>query len=233
MGLDVYVGSLTRYLSGDWETVVQLWARESGTHLETVRAHNPTDAITDPEVIMPAVLAWRSSLGEGMRRAGLPTPDWDERPDAPYFTDKPGWGPYGDLVRWASHEQLGKTPPINSLDEWFKDPAVLEAKTRKTDYPTIVRGVEVWLPVDFAGTFEAQWITGDVLTFGSVQQLLRELGMLNERAWNGTGDELASWRKANKAKNEPLEVGARFACALFMAMATKAQAHCLVTKLDY
>ena len=69
MGLDVYVGSLTRYLSGDWETVVQQWGRESGTPGNVVRAQNPTDAIRDPDVLTPAILAWRSSLGEGMRQA--------------------------------------------------------------------------------------------------------------------------------------------------------------------
>ena len=91
----------------------------------------------------------------------------------------------------------------------------------------------MWLPVDFIGTFEAQWITGDALTFGSVQQLRRELDLLNQRAWNGTEEDLASWRKANKEEGEPLEIGARFACALFTAMAATAEAHRLVAKLDY
>jgi hypothetical protein len=37
MGLDIYVGSLTRYYARDWETVVQKHARESGIKLTVVR----------------------------------------------------------------------------------------------------------------------------------------------------------------------------------------------------
>ena len=37
MGLDVYVGSFTRYYAGDWKTVVQRYGREEGLKVEVVR----------------------------------------------------------------------------------------------------------------------------------------------------------------------------------------------------
>lgn len=37
MGLDIYVGSLTRYYSGDRETVIQQDARETGRPLRSFR----------------------------------------------------------------------------------------------------------------------------------------------------------------------------------------------------
>ena len=37
VGLDVYVGPLTRYYLGDWETVVQRLGRERGFPVKTIR----------------------------------------------------------------------------------------------------------------------------------------------------------------------------------------------------
>ena len=44
MGLDLYVGSLTRYHVGDWELVAQTAARELGLPLKVVRQHDPARA---------------------------------------------------------------------------------------------------------------------------------------------------------------------------------------------
>ena len=34
MGLDIYAGTLTRYYSHNWKTVVQQWAEENGYYLQ-------------------------------------------------------------------------------------------------------------------------------------------------------------------------------------------------------
>src|SRR5579872_6323008 len=91
VGLDIYVGSLTRYYSGDWEMVAQKAARELGLELTVVRAHDPEDAIRDPEAIRPVVLAWREQLSEALAESITDKLDWDESQEAPYFTDKPTW----------------------------------------------------------------------------------------------------------------------------------------------
>ena len=63
MGLDIYVGSFTRYYSGAWETVVARAAREQGVGFQVIRTNpDPPDKVTDPAVIGQAVEGWRSSL---------------------------------------------------------------------------------------------------------------------------------------------------------------------------
>jgi AcrR family transcriptional regulator len=85
LGLDIYVGSFTRYYSGEWELVAARVARELGATFAVVRQHNPPDAIRDPEEIRSIVLEWRKGLAESLA-SHLPEPlDWDESPDAPYF----------------------------------------------------------------------------------------------------------------------------------------------------
>ena len=70
VGLDIYVGSLTRYLAHDWETVLQRWARETGTSYVLTRVDlEPGEPITDPQVILDAVTSWQTGLGVAARVA--------------------------------------------------------------------------------------------------------------------------------------------------------------------
>ena len=41
MGLDIYAGTLTRYYSRNWKTVVQQWAEENGLKPPTARKRCP------------------------------------------------------------------------------------------------------------------------------------------------------------------------------------------------
>ena len=89
MGLDVYVGSLTRYYLGDWETIVQRIAREQGFDVQIVRqnASQPgliqrvIDAVTRRDrskAASKAVARWRETLGKA---SGLGASfDWNESP---------------------------------------------------------------------------------------------------------------------------------------------------------
>jgi len=67
MGLDVYVGSLTRYYAGDWELIAQQAARDIGVPLRVVRAQaDPSDSIRDPDAIRPVVKQWRDQLSASL-----------------------------------------------------------------------------------------------------------------------------------------------------------------------
>jgi hypothetical protein len=97
MALDVYVGSLTRYYTGDWENVADRTARARGSP-------QPTGRQRDVETVRPAVLAWRDTLATSLGSnvvMGLGL-DWDEASEAPHFTGRPGWDGFGSLVLWAA-----------------------------------------------------------------------------------------------------------------------------------
>jgi hypothetical protein len=67
MGLDIYVGSLTRYYAGDRETVIQKYARETGTPLQVLRPNQTEEEIADNETIRADVIQWRSGLSESFK----------------------------------------------------------------------------------------------------------------------------------------------------------------------
>src|SRR5262245_46408271 len=117
MGLDVYVGSLTRYYSRQWETVVQKMARETGMQLTVVRqddAPPPT-----PSEIAQVAVSWRDGLSRALAPHGVSPLTWEESLDCPYFTDKPAWDCYSALMVWASHHEHPNSPlPAVAPDDW-------------------------------------------------------------------------------------------------------------------
>ncbi|MCZ6787376.1 MAG: hypothetical protein O7E54_09445 [Planctomycetota bacterium] len=237
MGLDVYVGSLTRYYCRDWETIVQQMARGTGKKVEVVRViDNAQDANDDPDQVRAAVLAWRAKLAEALKEVLVGGLDWREDDEAPYFTDKPAWDCYGDLLLWAAYEENPDLPrPEKSVEAWSEDPAYTRSndKDAASRYPNLVKGVEVWLPADFSFTFRGPDAGGEETTFGSSAGLQRELELLNDRTWKADDAALQAWRKKGSESGAPLESGARFALAVLMPLVRQANAERLVVKLDF
>ena len=104
MGLDVYVGPLSRYYAGDRETIVQQVAKGSGIAVEIVRPKPPRRGwfkkLRDGlhffrPTAEESVRRWRNRL---RRELGISDLDWNEDPETEYMTDKPAWDCYGALV---------------------------------------------------------------------------------------------------------------------------------------
>src|SRR5215207_333720 len=103
MGLDVYVGSLTRYYTEGPADVVERIARH--------QAMAVTDGQDAEEVIRAAVLRWRENLSRWLGDRLARPLDWDESSPAPCVTDKPGWDGYGGALLLAAHDEHPGLPP--------------------------------------------------------------------------------------------------------------------------
>jgi hypothetical protein len=227
---------LTRYYAGDWELIAQQAAREMGAPLQIVRAHaDPADAIRDPDAIRPVVNQWRDQLSESLSEH-LSTPlDWNEKADAPYFTDKPAWDCYSDLVLWAAYSEHPElVRPEDSIEEFGQDPAYARCigKDFTSRYSHLLE-VEWWLPCDFNFVFQAEKLGGGPVLIGSSVALVRQLEDLNSRTWRAELDLLGAWLREGSEHGAPLESGARFAFALFRDLAHKSVANRLPMLLDY
>jgi hypothetical protein len=238
MGLDVYVGTLTRYYTRDWETIMQQYAREQGMPLKMVRPDGsplPNDA-PDLELVKAALDLWRGNLAQASRQhVGEPI-TWEEWPDAPYFTDKPGFAAYSSLLLWAAYDDNPDCRrPVKGVSNWTKDRAFRRSNARKsqTRYPSLVQDVELWLPGEFSCVFEGPDIAGNKIVMGSVDSLCDELRTLNERTWRADEATIGAWSKEATDDDAPLEAGARFGFAVFSELAGKAREHRLVMQLDY
>ena len=236
MGLDVYVGSLTRYYARDWETVIQRHARETGMALEVVRANDPEDIVTDQETIRAAVCEWRDRLSAGLGNNIDEPLKWDESAESPYFTDKPAWDCYLSLLVWAAYlEHPDLVRPTGCVADWSNDEAYRRSSAEDfpTQYPALLRDTEIWLPANFQFTFAATDLAGNEVNFGSVLALRDELAQINARSWHADEATLTAWRRQGADHLAPLEISARFAFSIFYDLANAAADHRLVMKLDY
>jgi hypothetical protein len=175
VGLDVYVGSLTRYYVEGPADVVERIARHQG-----VPSGDGHDA---EEVIRAAVVRWRDGLSRwlGDRLAG--PLDWDESAPAPCFTDKPGWDGYGGALLLAAHDEHPELPPPAQVSaDWPDDPAYQAASARGAGsrYHQLLTP-ELWLPCHFEFTVRTRDITGEEVELGSSMALLGQLELLSAR----------------------------------------------------
>jgi hypothetical protein len=163
----------------------------------------------------------------------LPAPlDWDESAGSPYFTDKPTWDCYSDLLLWAAYKEQHHLPrPEQHVDEWSEDPAYrLSSRTGfQTSYSHLF-DVELWFPCEFGFVFHTEDIGGNEILVGSSITLLEQLQKLNSRTWRADSELLHQWDGADHGA--PLEAGARFAFALFSDLTSEAIKHSLPMCLD-
>ena len=104
MGLDIYVGPLSRYYSGQWLTILQQVGIAQGMPVQVIRSQQPRSfwsRITSrfvgrqPAHRIDAIVAWRDDLASrGLFHPAIEW-EWPESLDIAYETDKPsvtGWG---------------------------------------------------------------------------------------------------------------------------------------------
>lgn len=175
MGLDVYVGSLTRYYVESSADVVERIARHQGMAV--------SDGQDAEEVIRAAVVGWRDGLSRWLGDRLDGPLDWDESGPAPCFTDKPGWDGYGGTLLLAAHDEHPELPaPAQVSADWPDDPAYQAASApgAGSRYHQLLTP-ELWLPCRFAFTVRTQDITGEEVELGSSMALLDQLELLSTR----------------------------------------------------
>ncbi len=240
MALDVYVGSLTRYYAGDWESAAERVARArlKGRERASPRPRERASrALRDSARLRPRILAWRDALGQSLGANVAGPLDWDESDEAPYFSAQPGWDGFGSLVLWAAYAEHKKLRrPTVLPEEWDDDPALLRCNADgfRSRFSHLVRNVELWLPSAFPFTFEGDDVDGRRIVIGSAKTLSRQLADLNAATWKVDDEaEAASWGRRPPLPDAALEWKARYAFAVLTGLARHAVEHQLPMKLDY
>jgi hypothetical protein len=263
VGLDIYVGPMTRYYSGDWKLITQQAAEAAGLEFEVVRQHEPSaDAITDPRAVHEAVLAWRGLL-ERANGPDFPSLAWNDAPQADYFTDKPDWDGYWAVRFLAARDEFPDVPaparievpskmrdpsrePLQRrVDELYRGKSsggLVSRFTRRGSAPPDVKAPryphlhlpEFWLPADFDPPVAGTDLAGVAMTFGSIARLLAELELLNDRTLRGNASDFVEWGNAGPPEDDrSLESVARFGLSVLLRAARYGVEHDLPMKMDY
>jgi len=208
VGLDVYVGTLTRYVVGDWELTVEAAGRELGIPVRVERAEpEPEDAIRDPDLVREAVLDWRADLEEAL---GTDL-SWSEADEMPYFTDKPDWHGYFGLLSLAAHDEHPDEPmPAEFPDgEQLRHPLLRRVTgSRKrasserlfgrkpTELPRCfaLYAPELWLPTELEAAWSGPLLSVPEIAMSSTVVLRAQLRELANRI-GASEQQLVQWRE--------------------------------------
>ncbi|MFG3706968.1 hypothetical protein ACGF7U_19875 [Micromonospora sp. NPDC047670] len=235
MGLDLYVGPLTRYHLDDWLTITQQIGAREGYDVRVLRAHEEEDGETDPDMVQSAVREWQQWLGEAL---GGPV-DWPEDPSQPYWTDKPDWDGFGAVLLLAAYDERPDLCPSprdkqDSAREFADAPAYQAASAQPERYLSLLSGVEWWLPLaEDPLVFEASRPTGQPTRMASTDRLVAELRLLDERAGVLAGYDPAELRRGLFTDDPTVAEVARFGLAVMLDLAETATKHRQPLLLDY
>lgn len=236
MGLDLYVGSLTRYFCGDWETSLQKAARKKGLSYVKPEAREKEEELPTREEMHPVVLEWQNELSRDKRISVSEPAAWDESEQSRYFTDQLHFQGHSSLLLWAAYfERNDLTRPKECVEDFNEDEAYLScsADDSKTEFKHLLRNTVCWLPADFAEPFEAMDVCGAELRYGSAQKLLEELIWLNTKTWKAERTDIERWRRLGLGQSCTLEEAAKYAMAVFLPLTERAIEHKLVMRLDW
>ena len=244
MGLDIYVGPVTRYVAGDWQTIVQQAGADQGIPVEVMRLNEPPDAITDVRVVDAVVHEWRSGL-----LASLETGEtWEEDPLGEYKTDKPDWDGYGAVILLAAYDERPDLKPGSSRGlfrgktertkpEDFPDSEAFKVASQSPQrYPTLLSGAEWCLPLRLGPrVFRTSAPNGHEMVMGRVPVLLEELRTLNERTLRLADGDLRSARQAGPPElgSSSVESAGAFGLAAMIPLTDFADQRRLTWIMDY
>lgn len=201
MGLDVYAGTMTRYYSHDWKTIVQQIAAANGQECVVLDACGNEIKPEDDEAGIRAIQAiigqWKENLAADLAQKGTPVslPLWDENKECDYFTDKPDWEAFGALVLFLACT-IQISPPPEYLDSrWgaFNNPIVKKCKKQSTGI-SLLSEVSMWLPIPTEAIFKTKTPTGEKAEVSTLLKLKRELEELNRQTWKADESTILSWR---------------------------------------
>lgn len=199
MGLDIYAGTLTRYYSHNWKTVVQQWAEENGFTFNRITPDG--EPVDDGEELSPtevqhAMENWRTQILAAISPLGQPPyAPWPEDNEKPYHTDKPDWDAFGAMLLVAAcHTYDVPVPPtVEKGWNFMEHPAIARITADEERVWSLFRGATWWLPLIDSFLFQAPLPTDDTATIGTVGGLRKELGKINQMAWQADENTILSW----------------------------------------
>lgn len=199
MGLDIYAGTLTRYYTGNWKSIVQQMAEENGFSFSRItpdgqafdRGEEP-----DPLQVQSDIESWRDWILQAITPQGHePYKAWEENNEKPYYTDKPDWDAFGALLLYTACAVYGEELPRTVGKNWnyTEHPVIKRIESDEDKHWSLFAGATWWLPLAESFYFNGPYPNNEPAVIATVGGLQKELEKINELGWQADEDTILSW----------------------------------------
>ena len=196
MGLDIYAGTLTRYYSRNWKTILQQWAEKNGMQVSIIRPEEQDVEPASVEEITAGVTGWRDQLTQALADSLTGQPHWNEDNDiTPYYTDKPDWDAVHALMLYTLCKLQGIAVPgtVAKNFDLYSQPVYKEFMTNKNTVISLLDSDGWWIPVSDTFMFNGYLPTGNQCMIATVGMLRCELERINALEWNADEQTIIGW----------------------------------------
>lgn len=236
MAFDIYVGPVSRYANNDWKNLGQLAAEAHGFAYQVVRPDNQgfLGGLFAKRRAAKAYERWLAVLRSDFEKAGIQAPSWNDSPELPYFTERPGWEGYASLLCKYAHLLFpGHPEPVTAVRlDGFSETPVFDRAMDLTESFGVLGACMMWIPGNFAAVIPTQSLSGRPISVGSVDALNREIDEVC-RLWGKDRDFFDGNGFDQPAEDSPFEEAAMYGLATFSRMAREAQKNELPMVLDF
>lgn len=234
MGIDLYVGTLTRYYTRRWETAQQQAIAAAGGPLASVvspRDAFPMKGLSYGEAHR-VVQDWRMGMGRAMRKQGVEFGGWKEDVAQPYATTSLTRDGYGALMLWAAYQEAPELMPRQiTPEDWAADPAYEHVSGPGACFASLY-DAQAWLPVELAEPVVMPMSGGEQHVVAPVGGLDRALRDLNACTWKVAEADRDAWL-SEAAQCIRFEDAARLAFDSFRRQVDFAVKHGLPVMMDW
>jgi hypothetical protein len=192
MALDVYVGPLSRYLAGDWQTIVDDEEIGEDSNLESPTLSSRIAGSIQKFASGRQCSRIRADISRELKKAGLPPDLWPDEPSHPYQSDRLGWEGLSGIIggyTYALSPHLPMPTEVPDISDLLADPAL--ANLPEGTGPNHLLS-EMWIPGDFDASISLRFSAARTINVSSLGALSRELAAVGQ----ALGFAPDSWRGA-------------------------------------
>jgi hypothetical protein len=230
MLIELYVGTLTRYYSEQWQN-----ANTRAGKLSPFTGPRGANSVSDPVELQGIVAEWLETASTKLKEHLTEPLNWREGMSPDYKVGEIGFQGYGGAILLSAYTVTGHLPrPTSYLASWNKDPAI-EILSREPGNNAIweIMNCSLWMPCSFQFGIGMKDPSGQPIRAGSVEVLWSALQQLNEANWKASPEEIFGWLKYELNEDVSFDTQAKFGFAMFHEACRMAREKQLPIKLHY
>jgi hypothetical protein len=232
MHVDIFVGTLTRYYSTEWQNSRTRAGHRSPFGPQRSAAN---DIVIDPVELQGKIAVWLEEANDKLRERLKDPLSWREGMLQPHFSGELGLGGYFGMTLLAGYTLFPHLQrPSVYTSKLEGDPAYdTAAKAEKKDALWEILNCGIWYPGNFSTIIGMKDPSGAPILAGSIDLLWRAVEHLNEVNWGASPETITTWRSRVPNETDTFETQTQFGFATFYEMCRLAREHHLPLKIHY